>query len=73
VVVLRGESYDKRKCRVAPGQVVLAVEVVSPGSETDDRREKPFEYAESGIPFYWRIELDPDLVLYTYRYYILRS
>lgn len=28
----------------------------SPGSETTDRVVKVSQYAESGIPFYWRIE-----------------
>lgn len=60
-------AYDRRKSRYLPVDVVLAVEVVSPGSETDDRREKPFEYAEAGIPFYWRVELAPELAVHAYR------
>jgi Uma2 family endonuclease len=39
--------------------VLLVVEVVSPGSRAMDRVGKPALYAESGIPYYWRIELDP--------------
>jgi Uma2 family endonuclease len=43
--------------KLIPVAAVLAVvEVVSPGSESADRREKPVEYAEAGIPFYWRVE-----------------
>jgi Uma2 family endonuclease len=67
VVVVPGTSFDRKACRVEPRVVVLAVEVVSPGSETDDRREKPFEYAEGEIPHYWRVELEPELVIHTYR------
>jgi Uma2 family endonuclease len=67
VVVVPAASFERRACRVEPRFVVLAVEVVSPGSETDDRREKPFEYAEGGIPHYWRVELEPELVIHTYR------
>jgi Uma2 family endonuclease len=67
VVVMRGAAYDKRLSRVRPADVVLAVEVVSPGSETDDRREKPFEYAEAGVPFYWRVELNPELAVHSFR------
>lgn len=40
-------------------QVVIAVEVVSPGTKRRDRLEKPEGYAAAGIPHYWRIEQDP--------------
>ncbi|MET7878950.1 Uma2 family endonuclease [Micromonospora sp. DT68] len=46
--------------------VVLAVEIVSPGTRRIDRFAKPGEYAAAGIPFYWRIEQDP-LHVYAYR------
>ena len=38
--------------------VVLAVEVVSPGSRRLDRVLKRSEYADSGIPHYWIADLD---------------
>ena len=44
---------------VLPEQVVIAVEVVSPGTRRRDRLEKPAEYAAAGIPHYWRIEQNP--------------
>ncbi|MFG2047239.1 Uma2 family endonuclease [Micromonospora sp. NPDC048935] len=40
-------------------QVVLAVEVVSPGTRRRDRLEKPAGYADAGIRHYWRIEQNP--------------
>ncbi|WFE50382.1 Uma2 family endonuclease [Micromonospora sp. WMMD1155] len=40
-------------------QVVLAVEVVSPGTRRRDRLEKPADYADAGVPHYWRIEQNP--------------
>ncbi|WP_160312762.1 Uma2 family endonuclease [Jiangella alkaliphila] len=67
VVVVRREHYDRRASRVLPEHVVLAVEVVSPGSETDDRREKPVEYAEAGMEHYWRVEIDPEIAIHTFR------
>jgi Uma2 family endonuclease len=67
VAVVTQEEYHKLESRVLPADVVLAVEVVSQGSQTDDRREKPFEYAEAGIPFYWRVELEPALAVHTFR------
>ncbi len=42
--------------------VVLAVEVVSPGSERLDRWFKPVEYAKAGIKRYWRVEPDGTVV-----------
>ncbi|MFI5957312.1 Uma2 family endonuclease [Cryptosporangium sp. NPDC051539] len=41
-----------------PGDVALAVEVVSPDSTVRDRVIKPAKYAAAGIPQYWRIEED---------------
>ncbi|MCX5121482.1 Uma2 family endonuclease [Micromonospora sp. NBC_00362] len=49
-----------------PSDVVLALEIVSPGTRRIDRFAKPGEYAAAGIPFYWRIEQDP-VHVYAYR------
>ncbi|WP_248966233.1 Uma2 family endonuclease [Sphaerisporangium perillae] len=38
------------------GDVVLAIEVVSPESEERDRKRKPTLYAEAGIPHFWLVE-----------------
>jgi Uma2 family endonuclease len=38
--------------------LVLAVEIVSPGSQTIDRLIKKDEYAEAGIPRYWIVDRD---------------
>ncbi|MFI5911378.1 Uma2 family endonuclease [Dactylosporangium sp. NPDC051541] len=45
--------------------VALAVEVVSKGSERLDHWLKPIEYAEAGIPLFWRVE--PDEVVIQFR------
>ena len=45
-----------------PGLVALAVEIVSKGSERADRWFKPLEYAEVGIPWFWRVEPDETVV-----------
>lgn len=45
--------------RLGPDDVLLAVEVVSPGSVRMDRVAKPAQYAAGGIPHLWRVELDP--------------
>jgi Uma2 family endonuclease len=67
VVVVRAVGYDRRVPRVHPTQVVLAVEVVSPGSESTDREVKPHEYALAGIPHMWRVETDPEIEVHTFR------
>jgi len=55
VTVYRADAIDVTPTR--PEHVLLAVEIVSPGSETTDRVVKLDQYARAGIPFYWRVEL----------------
>lgn len=52
-----------------PADVFLAVEVMSPGSVTEDRITKPAVYARAGIPHYWRLESgdEGELALHVYR------
>jgi Uma2 family endonuclease len=51
----------------SPERVGLVVEVVSPSSRKTDRFAKPGEYAEAGIPLFWRVETEPDLLLVAHR------
>jgi Uma2 family endonuclease len=53
-----------------PEHCVLVVEVMSPGSVTTDRFDKPAEYAAAGIEHFWRVENvdDPEHDLAVYRY-----
>jgi Uma2 family endonuclease len=69
VLVVRADGFNRRVPFLRPEQVVLAVEVVSPGSESADRLVKPIEYARAGIPHYWRIETSSPYAVdvYTYR------
>lgn len=63
LLVLRRDGA--RGKHASPADVLLAVEVMSPSSRTDDRLVKPAQYAAAGIPHYWRIEPDvPVLVTY---------
>src|SRR5947199_9470124 len=50
-----------------PRDVTLAVEVVSPHTQTADRQHKPAEYAKAGIEHYWRVELRPGVAVHTFR------
>lgn len=58
VVVERGRTGPRLELPVA-----LVVEVVSPGSVTNDRVTKAATYAAAGIPACWTV--DPDRVLVT--------
>ncbi|MFE9206819.1 Uma2 family endonuclease [Micromonospora sp. NPDC007230] len=40
------------------GDVLLAVEIISPGSEGIDTATKSSEYAAAGIPQYWMVDQD---------------
>jgi Uma2 family endonuclease len=61
VVVFDKTGLDVFSLECLPvASVVLAVEVVSPGSRSDDRFRKPGMYAEAGIPYYWRVERGAD-------------
>ena len=67
VLVVEAAGFSRRVAHLLPAQVVLAVEVVSPGSESMDRLVKPDQYARAGIAHYWRIESSPELVVHTFR------
>jgi Uma2 family endonuclease len=58
VVVLLKASHKKLKERHIVGAPDLAIEVVSPSSQTHDRYRKITAYARAGVPEYWIA--DPD-------------
>ncbi len=66
VVVTTVEVVKANPPRLTADQVRLAVEIISPGSRTTDTVVKPHEYADSGIPYYWVIDLDPPVSLAAY-------
>ena len=62
VVVARQGALDDRP-RLLPGDVLAAVEVLSPGSRRTDRIAKVADYAEAGIGCYLLAEPGPPTVL----------
>lgn len=66
VVVYRADTIDITPTR--PEHVLLVAEIVSPGSETTDRVVKFEQYARSGIPFYWRVEVTATGIPVVYSY-----
>lgn len=51
---------------IAPADVGLVVEVVSPSTRRTDRFAKPGEYADAGISHFWRIEVEPAVVVHPF-------
>lgn len=47
--------------------VLLVVEIISPGSEALDTTAKRTEYADAGIPQYWTVDQDPAQTVTMYR------
>jgi Uma2 family endonuclease len=60
LVVVNRSVVDRNPVRVDPADVVLIVEIVSPGSRRTDRVMKAYEYAKAGIEHYWIVDLDAD-------------
>lgn len=44
-----------------PGEATLLIEVVSRSSRKNDRFFKPIEYAQAGVPAFWRVEVQPEV------------
>lgn len=63
VVVYRADLPDDAVLR--PRDVVLVVEITSPGSVTQDTLAKPAEYAAAGIAHYWRVAPE-EAAVYTF-------
>jgi Uma2 family endonuclease len=63
VVVVRGEAVSAAVPRLNADEALLAVEIISPGSQRTDTLVKPVEYAKAGIPYYWLIDLNDPLSL----------
>lgn len=57
VLVVSAPAYASGVPRFAAGDLVLAVEIGSPGSARMDRVTKASEYADAGIPDYWIVDL----------------
>jgi Uma2 family endonuclease len=58
IVVGSGAAFWGGGKGLTPADVLLAVEIVSPGSTGRDRIFKPGLFAKAGIPAFWRVELD---------------
>lgn len=62
----RGNDPEGLTNNTPASDVLLAVEIVSPSTATADRFEKPAEYARNGIPSFWLIETEPDIMIHVH-------
>ncbi|MGK8554166.1 Uma2 family endonuclease [Nocardia gipuzkoensis] len=67
IIVVPEAGINANLPRWNAADVLLAVEVLSPGSRRTDRVTKFFEYAEAGIDYYWLIDIDDPTSLAAYR------
>jgi Uma2 family endonuclease len=63
LVVIPETIVATNPARCPAEDVLLAVEVISPGSRETDQLNKPFEYGTAGIPNYWILDLDGPVTL----------
>lgn len=52
---------------IDPAELLLVIEIVSPGSAELDRYLKPVEYARVGIPHFWRVERHGPATVHVFR------
>ncbi|MFE3226688.1 Uma2 family endonuclease [Nocardia sp. NPDC059228] len=67
VLIVGGTAGAEHATRVRPGDVLAAIEIVSPGSRRVDRVMKFAEYAAAGIGHYWLLETEESMRLLTHR------
>lgn len=67
LIVVPTSAATQNVPRYPADVVVLAVEVLSPGSVRRDKITKFAEYADVGIEHYWIVDLDPPATIMVYR------
>lgn len=66
IVVAPRSVADSEVARCTAADVLLAVEIISPGSARTDRIVKLAEYADAGIAHYWIVDLDKPATITAY-------
>jgi Uma2 family endonuclease len=64
VAVASSALVDQNPARLHAQDVLLVIEVISPGSSETDRIVKLHEHAKAGIPAYWVLDLGDRLTLW---------
>lgn len=66
VIVIPTAIAETNPSRVTAANILLAVEILSPGTVRTDRTTKLYEYADAGISAYWLIDVRPPATLTAY-------
>jgi Uma2 family endonuclease len=66
IIITRESRVSANPSRLEAADVLVAVEIISPGTSTTDRVTKRYEYADADIPHYWLLDLDKPVTLTTY-------
>jgi len=66
LAILRGGGRPSPEALAVPAAVVALVLEVTVTTVKQDRILKPLEYAEAGIPWFWRLEVEPEIELVTH-------
>jgi Uma2 family endonuclease len=61
IVVVSGESIDWNAAQLPAKDVLIAIEIVEPGTREADIGRKRQEYAEAGIRHYWMVDPGPPI------------
>lgn len=70
LLVVHGSAVDRISAQggvLRASDLVLAVEIVSPGSSRTDHIVKRLEYQDAGVPHYWVVDLDQPVSLLAYQ------
>ena len=63
IIITREACAAANPSRLKAADILVAVEIISPGTGTTDRVTKMYEYADAGIPHYWLVDLDKPVTL----------
>ncbi len=61
LVVVDGDRIDWDSAQLSAEDVLIAIEIMEPGTRETDIGRKQREYAEAGIRHYWMVDLGPPI------------
>ena len=61
IVIVAGDSIDWNAAQLAAEDVLIAIEILEPGTRETDTGRKQREYAEAGIRHYWMVDPEPPI------------
>ncbi|MGQ0841437.1 Uma2 family endonuclease [Actinokineospora sp.] len=71
LMILHADAVDRLDAEggiLRASEVLVVVEIISPGSRRTDRVTKHGEYADAGIPHYWLVDTDTPISLIAYHH-----